>query len=202
VLRGLGRFTGKEFLQNVGQFVNELNSLFGGFRERAKAVYDDMKGKDVAFVIVTSPSPLTVAEAIFFTRKLREYGIEPRAMVVNRVHALPELSNDRAPLAGELSAFVEARGLAAPSSLLPRMIVATEDVRTLARRDLSGLKRLRKSIGEQLAYVEVPEFDRDVHELGSLARLSGYLVGGRPVGGAVGGALDDSSADSVSIGAP
>jgi hypothetical protein len=81
------------------------------------------------------------------------------------------------------------------------MVVATEDARTLARRDLSGLKRLRKSIGEQLAYVEVPEFDRDVHELGSLARLSGYLVG-RQAGSDVGVAVDDSSADSVSIGAP
>jgi anion-transporting ArsA/GET3 family ATPase len=195
VLRGLGRFTGTEFLQNVGQFVNELNSLFGGFRERAKAVYDDMKGPEVAFVIVTSPSPLTVAEAIFFTRKLRDYGIEPRAMVVNRVHVLPELPSDPAPLAGELSAFVQARGLAsAPSSLLPRMLTAIEDARTLARRDLAGLKRLRKSIGEELAYVEVPAFDRDIHELGSLARLAGYLLGsaaGGPVAGPSGSAKSD-----------
>ena len=179
VLKGLGRFTGTEFLENVGQFVTELNSLFGGFRERAKAVYDDLKGKDVAFVIVTSPSPLTVAEAIYFTRKLREYGIEPKAMVVNRVHHAPEIGPDD-EARRELADFLSERHLKLePNALLARMQLATEDAHTLARRDLSGLKRLRKSVGADLPYVEVPAFDRDVHELGSLARLSEYLVGTR-----------------------
>jgi hypothetical protein len=60
--------------------------------------------------------------------------------------------------------------------LLARLQTATEDATTMARRDLQGLKRLRKSVGDDLPYVEVPAFDRDVHELGSLARLSEYLV--------------------------
>jgi anion-transporting ArsA/GET3 family ATPase len=178
VLKGLGRFTGAEFLQHVGQFVTELNSLFGGFRERARAVYEDLKGKDVAFVIVTSPSPLTVAEAIYFTRKLREYGIEPKAMVVNRVHAAPELEAGEDDAASELASFLSSRGLSVDAKRLwERMQTAAEDAFTLAHRDLQGLKRLRKSVGDDLPYVEVPAFDRDVHELGSLARLSEYLVG-------------------------
>jgi anion-transporting ArsA/GET3 family ATPase len=177
VLKGLGRFTGMEFLQHVGQFVSELNSLFGGFRERAKAVYEDLKGKEVAFVIVTSPSPLTVAEAIYFTRKLREYGIEPKAMVVNRVHAAPDVEPGGSELRDELARFLSSRGFTQdPDTLLSRMQNATEDAGTMARRDLQGLKRLRKSVGDDLPYVEVPAFDRDVHELGSLARLSEYLV--------------------------
>lgn len=177
VLKGLGRFTGMEFLQHVGQFVTELNSLFGGFRERAKSVYEDLKGKEVAFVIVTSPSPLTVAEAIYFTRKLREYGIEPKAMVVNRVHASPDIEPRGGELRDELARFLSSRGFTNdPDTLLSRLQKATEDAVTMARRDLQGLKRLRKSVGDDLPYVEVPAFDRDVHELGSLARLSEYLV--------------------------
>jgi anion-transporting ArsA/GET3 family ATPase len=178
VLRGLGRFTGTEFLQHVGQFVTELNSLFGGFRERANAVYADLKSDDVAFVIVTSPSPLTVAEAIYFSRKLREYSIHPRAIVANRVHALREITSDAAALAGELSAYASERALGLDAAhLVSRMLVAAADANTLARHDLAGLKRLRKSLGEGLAYVEVPAFDRDVHELASLARVSDHLVG-------------------------
>jgi anion-transporting ArsA/GET3 family ATPase len=177
VLKGLGRFTGTEFLQHVGQFVTELNELFGGFRERAKAVYEDLKGPDVAFVIVTSPSPGTVAEAIFFTRKLREYGISPRAMVVNRVHALLPIEGDRAALAAELE--LQLRELPAPGSadeLLGRMLEAAESSRVLAQRDQQGLARLQRAIGPELAYVEVPAFDRDVHDLAALANLSRYLA--------------------------
>jgi anion-transporting ArsA/GET3 family ATPase len=176
VLKSLGRFTGAEFLENVGQFVRELNDLFGGFRERAKAVYEDLKGEDVAFVIVTSPSPGTVAEALFFTRKLREYGISPKAMVVNRVHELVELGSDRdaqkVALEGELHALASSDDAEA---LLTRMLEAASDARTLALRDQQGLSRLRKAVGSDLAYVEVPAFDRDVHDLKALAHLSQYL---------------------------
>jgi anion-transporting ArsA/GET3 family ATPase len=177
VLKGLGRFTGTEFLENVGQFVRELNDLFGGFRERAKAVYEDLKGPDVAFVIVTSPSPGTVAEAIFFTRKLREYGISPKAMVVNRVHELVDLGGDRSEQKRELEAELHAVASSEDAeALLLRMLEAAADARTLALRDQQGLSRLRKAVGGDLAYVEVPAFERDVHDLAALAALSHYLA--------------------------
>lgn len=176
VLKGLGRFTGAEFLQHVGQFVTELNDLFGGFRERAKAVYEDLKGEDVAFVIVTSPAPGTVAEAIFFTRKLREYGITPRAMVVNRVHPMvqPTPSDKRAALTAELAQHWPEPS-AAPE-LLQRLVRAGADARILALRDQQGLERLHKTVGADWPYVEVPAFERDVHDLGALARLSHHLA--------------------------
>lgn len=176
VLKGLGRFTGAEFLQHVGQFVTELNDMFGGFRERAKAVYEDLKGDDVAFVIVTSPAPGTVAEAIFFTRKLREYGITPRAMVVNRVHAPVAAidSKQRPALLDELASHWP-EPTEAPD-LLPRMLSAAADARVLALRDHQGLERLHKAVGQDLPYVEVPAFERDVHDLGALARLSHHLA--------------------------
>jgi anion-transporting ArsA/GET3 family ATPase len=174
VLKGLGRFTGTEFLEQVGQFVSELNELFGGFRERAQAVYEDLKGKDVAFVIVTSPSPATVAEAIFFTRKLREYGITPRAMVVNRVHSTQPPAGDRAQLVAELAKYWPEPEAA--ESVLDRLWHATEDAARLAARDHQGLVRLRKAVGQDLPYVEVPAFERDVHDLGALTRLSHHLA--------------------------
>jgi anion-transporting ArsA/GET3 family ATPase len=173
LLKSLGRFTGAEFLQQVGQFVTELNELFGGFRERAEAVYEDLKGPDVAFVIVTSPAPGTVAEAIFFTRKLREYGITPRAMVVNRVHTLAVEVTDREQLAAEL-----VREWPMPEDaeeLLTRMLSARDDAAALVQRDQHGLERLRKAVGD-LPYVEVPAFERDVHDLGALSRLSHHLA--------------------------
>ena len=174
VLKGLGRFTGAEFLQHVGEFVSELNELFGGFRERAQAVYEDLKGPDVAFVIVTSPSPGTVAEAIFFTRKLREYGITPRAMVVNRVHHAKLPSADRDALARELAGYWPEQEDV--DEVLSRMLRAAQDASVLAQRDQQGLERLRKSVGQDLPYVEVPAFERDVHDLGALSRLSHHLA--------------------------
>jgi len=173
VLRGLSRFTGAEFLQLVGQFVSDINALFGGFRQRAEAVYQDLRGPDVAFVIVTSPSPLAVGEALFFSKKLGEYGIQPAAVIVNRVHASVELPPTLD--ASEVAALMPEVG--DPAALLTRMRQAGADQLALARRDREGIRRLREHTGERLSYTEVPALDQDVHELRSLARVADYLFG-------------------------
>jgi anion-transporting ArsA/GET3 family ATPase len=176
VLRGLSKFTGAEFLDHVGEFVSGINALFGGFRERAQAVYDDLRGPDVAFLIITSPSPLAVGEAVFFSRKLAEYGIAPAGVVVNRVHRPVELSAEVsvAELAAQLPPGADAEGL------LARMRAAAADQDALARRDREGVRRLREHIGTRMSYTEVPALDRDVHDLAALAEVSTYLLGPLP----------------------
>jgi hypothetical protein len=97
-------------------------------------------------------------------------------MVVNRVHACPAYGDWEDDAESEPAGLSDG-GLFDAGRLWDRMQTAAEDALTLARRDWQGLKRLRKAVGADLPYVEVPAFDRDVHELGSLARLSEYLVG-------------------------
>jgi anion-transporting ArsA/GET3 family ATPase len=173
VLRGLAKFTGVEFLEHVGEFVTDLNDLFGGFRERAKAVYEDLRSPDVAFVIVTSPSPLAVGEAAFFSKKLSEYGIVARAVVVNRVNR--EVDLDGAPDTRLLAAHLPT-GLDA-GELLQAMQQAAQDQAAIALRDREGIRRLREHIGPSMTYTEVPALESDVHDLPSLAEIAGYLLG-------------------------
>jgi anion-transporting ArsA/GET3 family ATPase len=176
VLRGLAKFTGVEFLEHVGEFVTDINELFGGFRERAKAVYDDLRGPDVAFLIVTSPSPQAVGEAAFFSRKLKDYGITPRAVVVNRVNA--EVDVHAAPgadaLRTRLPPGVDANALRAA------MQTAADDQNAVAHRDREGIRRLREHVGASMTYTEVPALETDVHDLVSLAQISRYLLGPLP----------------------
>jgi anion-transporting ArsA/GET3 family ATPase len=176
VLRGLSKFTGVEFLEQVSEFVTGINDLFGGFRDRARAVYEDLRGKDVAFLIVTSPSPASVSEAVFFGRKLAEYGITPAGVVVNRVH--PHLEPGHHVTAEELEPLLPA-GLPA-YDLLERMNRAAREQNALATRDREGVRRLREHIGYEMSYTEVPALDRDVHDLGALAEVSTYLLGPLP----------------------
>jgi anion-transporting ArsA/GET3 family ATPase len=173
VLRGLSRFTGAEFLEHVGEFITDVNQLFGGFRERAKSVYDDLRGPDVAFVIVTSPSPQAVGEAAYFSEKLREYGIHPDAVVVNRVQAPVELRGEPDP--GELAALVPP-GIDS-AALLERMRDAAYEQSAMAARDREGIRLLRQQVGANTVYAEVPALDRDVHDLAALAQIGHHLLG-------------------------
>jgi anion-transporting ArsA/GET3 family ATPase len=86
VLRGVGRLTGRGFLENMAEFVTELNDLFGGFKERARQVAAVFRGADFAYVLVSTPVPAALEEAALFLERLAAQGLKGDALVLNRLH--------------------------------------------------------------------------------------------------------------------
>ncbi|HEY8427390.1 MAG TPA: ArsA-related P-loop ATPase [Sandaracinaceae bacterium] len=175
LLRGLSRFTGTGFLEVVAQFVTDFNDLFGGFRERARQVAEALRSPEVAFVIVTSPSPLAMEEAIFFARRLEEAGMRRDAFVINGMRPLfAEPAVDDRALAREIAPHVPN-----PERAVERMRRALDDARTRAIADRVQADRLRQRAGAEHLFVEVPAFEEDVHDLAALAEVAAYLTGER-----------------------
>jgi len=178
LLKGLSRFTGGEFLANIAEFVTGLNELFGGFRERAARVSQSLRRDDVAFVVVTSPAPMAVREAVFFARRLGDAGLQASGFVVNGMRPLlrePSASESelRAALEAALPAEVDA------TRALSRLTQALDDERLLAVGDRIESDRLRAQVDGDDRVVEVPAFGEDVHDLAALAKVASYLVGER-----------------------
>jgi anion-transporting ArsA/GET3 family ATPase len=178
LVRGLSKFTGTEFLDVIAQFVTDFNDLFGGFRERARQVAETLRSPEVAFVIVTSPSPLAMEEAVFFAHRLEEAGMRRDAFVINGVRPLfAEPSAGQAEIvatvASHLPDSVDAEGL------VERMTRALDDARVRALADRVEVDHLRHRAGGQHLFVEVPALEEDVHDLGSLAEVASYLTGTR-----------------------
>ncbi len=174
LLRGLSRFTGTAFLEQIAEFIGGINDLFGGFRERAAAVSGALRSPDVAFVVVTSPAPMAVREAIFFSDRLKEAGMHRDAFVVNRVHQL--LAEPSAPREALLAAFEQACPELDAPSVLERTRRALEDERLRAVADRIESDRLRAHVGHDVLFVEVPALEEDVHDLGGLAEIARYLT--------------------------
>jgi anion-transporting ArsA/GET3 family ATPase len=91
VLRGIGKITGGGFLEAMAEFINELNDLFGGFKQRAVEVQKALRMPEVAFVLVTSPSPMSIKEVLYFSERLAEHDMPRGAFVVNRFRVPPPL---------------------------------------------------------------------------------------------------------------
>jgi anion-transporting ArsA/GET3 family ATPase len=97
----LTKIIGGQVLQDVSQFVAALETMFGGFRERAQATYDLLKAPGTAFVVVAAPERDALREAAYFVERLAEERMPLAGLVVNRVHrtSAASLSPERA-LAG------------------------------------------------------------------------------------------------------
>ena len=176
VMRGLAKFTGGEFLDSVARFISDINDLFGGFTDRARSVSQALRSRDVAFVLVTSPDPLAVREAVFFADKLAEHGMRQAATVINRVTPLlaePHGSEQevRAALTPRVPDVLSA------TALEEKLWRALDDERMRAVTDRGEVERLRALTQNAGLYVEVPTFEEDVHDLGALARVAAHLMG-------------------------
>ncbi len=175
LLKGIARFTGLEFLKQVADFVSGINELFGGFKDRAEEVSNALRSPEVAFILVTSPDPLAISEAGFFSDKLEGAGMNREAVVINLVRPMleePHISEEQVAteLRNVLPAEVDAARVA------PKLRRALQDERDWAIADRIEADRLENQIGQNTLVVEVPAFDEDVHDLAGLARVAQYLT--------------------------
>ncbi len=86
VLARLAKFVGSQFLDDLGVFFTEFHDILGGFRQRAEETYALLRQDKVGFVLVSSPEPMAMREALFFHERLVRSQMPLAGFVVNRVH--------------------------------------------------------------------------------------------------------------------
>jgi len=177
VLRGLGRITGAGFLQAMAEFISELNDLFGGFKQRAKMVEQALRSKEVSFVLVTSPAPMSIQEVLFFSERLEESGMPRGAFVINRFREPPPCS-EPPPTVGDATQALGAHGLKLDDDAPERMTRAHSDAVRLAALDALHVRSLDQRANGKVPIVRVPELASDVHDLGNLALVAETLMTG------------------------
>jgi anion-transporting ArsA/GET3 family ATPase len=105
VTGALTKILGAQVLRDVQTFVSALDTMFGGFRERADYTYQLLRAQGTSFLVIAAPEPDALREASYFVERLAAEGMPLAGLVLNRVHELP---------AARLSA---ARSLAAAETL-------------------------------------------------------------------------------------
>ena len=176
VLRGIGKLVGGGFLEAMAEFITSLNDLFGGFRTRAAVLEKTLRSPDVAFVLVTSPSPVSIQEVLYFEGRLREAKMPRGAFVVNRVREAPRVA-DRPVRPEDVARAIHERKVCLDADAPGRVLRAYEDASKLAALDARNLGSLT-SRAEGLPVVRIPELPTDVHDAKGLVKLSAMLTAG------------------------
>ncbi len=182
VTGALTKVLGGQLLRDVQTFVAALDTVFGGFRQRAERTYALLQASQTAFVVVATPEPDALREAAYFVERLGHDAMPVAGLVLNRMVAdlVPLLSADRARQAVDTLAdnTDDVPGRAATRGLLV-LHAARADARSRHLR----LQDRFAAAHPGVATVGVPALAGDVHDVAGL-RTIGELLGdvsaGRP----------------------
>jgi len=172
--RIIGKVLGGQLLQDISAFVSALDTMFGGFRERATQTYELLRRPGTSFVVVATPEPDALREASYFVDRLSAEGMPLAGLVLNRTHppATVALSATRAEAAAEAVAESGGKGAKVAAGALrvhaERMALATREQRLADRFTAAH---------PQVAVRTVPAAAGDVHDLDGLRTMAGELTG-------------------------
>jgi anion-transporting ArsA/GET3 family ATPase len=167
----LNRLLGAQALKDLSVFVSSLETMFGGFRERADQTYKLLKERGTSFVVVAVPERDALREAAYFVERLESEQMPLAGLVLNRVHvtAAPGLSVERSLAAAETldGAGDELLAAAALRIHAGRADAATHDARR-ASQFHTAHPRVRM--------VDVAAQAGDVHDLDGLRAIGKELA--------------------------
>jgi anion-transporting ArsA/GET3 family ATPase len=179
VTNTLSKVLGGQLLQDVQTFVAALDTMFGGFRERADQTYALLKDSETAFVVVAAPERDALREASFFAGRLDEEGMPLAGLVVNRIQrvAAPSLTASRALAGAEQLADADTRSpTAGTTEGLLRLHASLAE--TAARQERLAARFTAGHPG--IPVVEVPASAQDIHDLDGLREVGVALTGTAP----------------------
>jgi anion-transporting ArsA/GET3 family ATPase len=166
---------GAQLLKDVQAFIAALDTMFGGFRERADATYRLLKNPETRFLVVAAPEPDALREASYFVERLSEERMPLAGLVLNRVHR---------STAGTLTAsrsLAAAEDLDADGAEDPHREIAAGLLRLHADR-MNLIAREQRLSGRfsgahpGVAVGEVQALPGDVHDLAALRTIGADLA--------------------------
>ena len=168
----LQKLLGGQILTDVQTFVSALDTVFGGFRERADRTYRLLQEPGTAFLVVATPEPDALREAAFFVERLADEGMPLAGLVLNRVQQAPpgQLSAERALAAAEDLEDGEEHPLT-----VGLLRVHADRMRRHERE--RALAARFTGAHPEVSVAEVPALAQDVHDLDGLRSVGSGLAG-------------------------
>ena len=172
------KLLGGQMLQDVQTFVAALDTMFGGFRQRAEATYALLKDSRTAFVVVAAPERDALREASYFVDRLDQERMPLAGVIVNRVQRLAAtgLSAGRADAAAEVLGEASLDGSGSSTAALTEGLLRVhgELAETAERHHAQTTRFVSGHPG--IPVTEVPAAAQDIHDLEGLRDIGDALA--------------------------
>ena len=189
--RGIGRFlgaglgivggimqkiVGTQLLLEISMFVQALDSIFGGFRERAERTYSLLQQEGTEFLVVAAPERDALREAAYFVDRLQADAMPLAGLVLNRVTVprVPQLGLEYAVAASDHLL----QGDPGPADIATAGVLRLHADRVRISNRQQHLAERFTSAHPSVPVAQVPALADDVHDLAGLREVGEHLARG------------------------
>ena len=174
----MSKIMGAQLLTDLQTFIAAMDTMFGGFRERADQTYAALRDPSTAFLVVASPEKDALREASFFVDRLASEGMPLAGLVVNRIQpiTIPSLSAAKATeTAAAIDGSTSTEGAWTPPDTVALLAVHAEAAEQ-ATRHRAAVARFTAAHGD-IAQVHVAAAGADVNDVDQLREIGRALSG-------------------------
>ena len=172
--RIVSKILGGQLLRDISAFVAALDTMFGGFRERATATYELLRRPGTWFLVVATPEPDALREASYFVDRLSAEQMPLAGLVLNRTHPPTTTALSATRAEGAAEEVLEAGG--ADAELAAGALRVHAERMAQATREQHLADRFT-SAHPEVAVRTVPAVAGDVHDLDGLRGMADALTG-------------------------
>ncbi len=179
VARGVSRFVGSAFIENLIQFIQSFDNLYDGFRSRAARAQDLIRSNATGFVVVHAPEETTLREAARFDTRLSEANMNVDAFLANRVHLAAdfdvEVAQEQVEQLCENEPALELYTETTRNRLAKKIIQLHQQLEFLASQDREALNTIADRANSRTPAIPLfvtPHFDSALHSLEGLDRFA------------------------------
>ena len=171
VTSAMTKVLGAQLLTDIQTLVAGLDSVFGGFRERAERTYALLQDPGTSFLVVAAPEADALREASYFVERLQHDGMPLAGLILNRVHTTEaqDVSAARAEGAAEELAEMEDNHLTAA------LLRLHADTMRRHERETHMLGRFTGA-HPNVPVAIVPALAGDVHDIAGLRSMGAALT--------------------------
>ncbi|MBO1766147.1 ArsA-related P-loop ATPase [Allobranchiibius sp. GilTou38] len=175
----MSKILGAQMLKDAQTFIAALDTMFGGFRERAEVTYAALSDASTAFLVVASPERDALREASFFVDRLASEGMPLAGLVVNRLQSItiPSLSAARATETAQAIRDLPARAEGWRPADTAALLQVHAEAADQAARHRAAVARFTAA-HEDIPQVHVPTSGSDVNDVDQLREIGAALSSG------------------------
>lgn len=172
LLKGINKFVGTETLEILSSFLFHISDLIEGMKSRSTDVFKLLRSECVNFIIITTPTPVSIKEALFFKDELKRFDLNFSGFIVNRYHNKFIDFDEKMDKNGVLNKIKNKESFENVSEYKIEKLINKLSNNLEKFSKLTSIEDKNLELLKSYPFIKIPFFEHDIYNLNGLIKIS------------------------------